>query len=84
MLRILKILKILISLLFALLAAAVGVFVVAIVKAIVPIFRLTAGTKFEVYVQDPILYTLGPLSCGYMAFRRVMSISIWRTGPPPP
>jgi hypothetical protein len=65
----LKILKVFISLTFALLAAAVGIFAVAIVKAIVPVFRLTSGTKFEVYIQDPILYTLGPLYCGYMAFR---------------
>jgi len=50
-------------------AAIVGIFAVAIVKAIVPIFRLTAGTKFEVYVQDPVLYIVGPLYCGYMAFR---------------
>jgi hypothetical protein len=40
-------------------AAIVGIFIVAIVKAIVPVFRLTSGTNFEVYVQDPILYTVG-------------------------
>jgi ribose/xylose/arabinose/galactoside ABC-type transport system permease subunit len=68
----LKTLKVIISLISALLAAVAGVFVVAIVKAIVPIFRLTSGTRFEVYVQDPILYTLGPLWCGYMAFRGIM------------
>ena len=44
-----------------------------IAKAIVPIFRLTSGTKFEVYVQDPILYILVPLYGGYMAFREVMN-----------
>jgi hypothetical protein len=65
----LKILKVVISLTFALMAAMVGIFAVAVVKAIVPVFRLTAGTGFEVYVQDPVLYTLGPLYCGYMAFR---------------
>lgn len=68
-----KIIKVLISLTFALIAAMLGVFAVAIMKAIVPIFRLTSGTDFEVYVQDPILYVLGPLFCGYMAFRMVMS-----------
>jgi hypothetical protein len=71
----LKILKVFISLIFALMAAMGGVLAVAIIKAIVPIFLLTSGTKFEVYVQDPILYTLGPLYCGYMAFRGVMSKS---------
>ena len=67
----LKILKVFVSLIFALMAAMVGVFVVAMMKAIVPIFSFTEGTKFQVYVQDPILYTLGPLYCGYMAFRGV-------------
>ena len=67
----LKILRVFVSLTFALMAAAVGIFAVATVKAIVPVFRLTSGTKFEVYIQDPILYTLGPLYCGYMAFRWV-------------
>jgi hypothetical protein len=67
----LKIFKVFISLTFALIAAMAGIFAVASVKAIVPVFRLTSGTKFEVYVQDPILYTLGPLYCGYMAFRGV-------------
>ena len=71
-----KILKVFISLIFALLAAMVGVVAVAIAKAIVPIFRLTYGTKFEVYVQDPILYILVPLYGGYMAFREVMSKSM--------
>jgi len=71
--QMLKTLKVFISLTFALMAAMLGVFAVAMVKAIVPIFRLTSDTKFEVYVQDPILYTLGPLYCGYVAFRGVMS-----------
>ena len=71
-----KILKVLISLTFALIAAMLGVFAVAIMKAIVPVFRLTSGTEFEVYVQDPILYVLGPLCCGYMAFRKITSKSI--------
>jgi len=65
----LKILKIIISLTLALMAAMVGVFAVAMMKAIVPIFSFTEGTKFQVYIQDPILYTLGPLYCGYIAFR---------------
>lgn len=68
-----KILKVLISLTVALMAAMVGIFAVAIVKAVVPVFRLTSGTKFEVYVQDPILYTVGPLYCGYVVFRGVMN-----------
>jgi len=68
-----KFLKVLVSLTLAVVAAIAGVFVVAIAKAIVPIFRLTAGTRFEVYVQDPILYTLGPLSFAYMTFQGVMS-----------
>ena len=72
----LKILKVFISLTFALMAAMAGIFAVAIAKAIVPVFRLTSGTKFEVYVQDPILYTLVPLYGGYMAFREVMSKSM--------
>ena len=67
-----KILKVFISLIFALMAAMAGIFLVAIMKAIVPIFLLTSGTKFEVYVQDPILYTLFPLYGGYMAFRAVL------------
>jgi len=67
----LKILKIIISLTLALMAAMVGVFAVAMMKAIVPIFSFTEGTKFQVYVQDPVLYTLGPIYCGYMAFRGV-------------
>ena len=65
----LKILRVLISLILALMAATVGVFAMAIMKAIVPIFSFTEGTKFQVYVQDPLLYTLGPLYLGYMAFR---------------
>jgi hypothetical protein len=72
----LKILKVFISLTFALLAAMAGICLVAIVKAIVPIFRLTSGTEFEVYVQDPILYTLIPLYGGYMAFRGIMRKSM--------
>jgi hypothetical protein len=72
----LKILKVFISLTFALLTAMAGIFLVAIVKAIVPIFRLTSGTEFEVYVQDPILYTLIPLYGGYMAFRGIMRKSM--------
>jgi hypothetical protein len=59
-----KVLKVFVALTFALLAAMGGVVAVAIAKAVVPIFRLTSGTKFEVYVQDPIptflsLYTVG-------------------------
>src|ERR1017187_3700165 len=72
----LKILKVFISFTFALMAAMGGIFAVAIVKAIVPWFRFTSGTEFERYVQDPILYTLGPLYCGYLAFRGVMSKSM--------
>jgi hypothetical protein len=72
----LKALRVFVSLIFALLAAMVGVPAVAIAKAVVPIFRLTSGTKFEVYVQDPLLYTVVPLYCGYMAFRSVMSTSM--------
>ena len=68
----LNILRIFVSLIFALMAAMVGVFAVTIMKAIVPIFSFTEGTKFQVYVQDPILYIIGPLYCGYMAFRGVM------------
>jgi hypothetical protein len=64
-----KILKVFVSLIIALMATMVGVFAMALMKAIVPIFSLTEGTKFQVYVQDPILYTIGPLYCGYMAFR---------------
>jgi hypothetical protein len=76
----LKILKVFVSLILALIAAMIGVFAVALMKAIVPIFSFTEGTKFQVYVQDPILYTLGPLYCGYMAFRGVMSkIRPWGT-----
>src|ERR1039458_9929764 len=71
-----KVLKVFIALIFALLAVMGGVVAVAIAKAIVPIFRLTSGTKFEVYVQDPILYILVPLYGGYMAFREVMSKSM--------
>ena len=69
----LKSLKIFISLTFALMAAMLGIFAVAMVKAIVPIFQFTEGTRFQVYIQDPVLYTVGPLYCGYMAFRGVMS-----------
>jgi len=69
----LKSLKIFISLTFASLATMVGVIAVAMVKAIVPIFQFTEGTRFQVYIQDPILYTLGPLYCGYLAFQGVMS-----------
>ena len=65
----LKIVKVFVSLIFAFMAAMVGVFAIAIMKAIVPIFSFTEGTKFQVYVQDPILYTFGPLYFGYMAFR---------------
>ena len=72
----LKILKVLISLTFAFIAAMVGVIAVAIGKAIVPWFRLTSGTEFERYVQDPILYTLVPLYFGYRAFRETMSASV--------
>jgi H+/Cl- antiporter ClcA len=67
----LKMLKVFVSLIFALMAAMAGVFAVAMIKAIVPIFAFTEGTKFQVYVQDPILYTLGPLYFGYLAFRGV-------------
>ncbi len=67
-----KILKVLISLIFALIAIMLGVFAVATMKAIVPVFRFTSGTELEVHVQDPILYVLGPLFCGYMAFRKIM------------
>jgi len=67
----LKMVKVFVSLIFALMAAVVGVFAIAIMKAIVPIFSFTEGTKFQVYVQDPILYTFGPLYFGYMAFRWV-------------
>jgi hypothetical protein len=72
----LKILKVFISLIFALMAAMVGIFAVAIMKAIMPIFSFTEGTKFQVYVQDPVLYILVPLYGGYMAFREVMSKSM--------
>jgi hypothetical protein len=65
----LKIVRAFVSSAFALMAAMVGVFAVAMMKVIVPIFSFTEGTKFQVYVQDPILYTLGPLYFGYMAFR---------------
>ena len=71
--QVLKVLKVLVSLTLAVVAAMAGVFVVALGKAIVPIFRFTAGTRFELYVQDPILYTLGPLYFGYMAFKGIMS-----------
>ena len=66
-----KILKVFVSLITALMAAMVGIFAVALMKAIVPIFSFTEGTKFQVYVQDPIIYTIGPIYCGYMAFRGV-------------
>ena len=68
--------KIFISMTFALIAAMLGVFAVAITKAVVPIFRLTAGTAFEIYVQDPILYFLTPLFCGYITFRKIMRKNI--------
>ncbi len=68
----LKVLKVFVALTFALLATIFGILGVALAKAIVPIFQLTSGTWFEVYVQDPILYVLGPLFCGYTAFRKVM------------
>jgi hypothetical protein len=71
-----KALRVFLSLVFALLAAMVGVFAVAMAKAVVPVFRLASGTAFEVYVLDPILYTVGPIWCGYMAFRRFMSMSL--------
>ncbi len=67
-----KFLKVFVSLVFALLAAMFGVFAVAVVKAIVPIFRLTEGTQFQIYVQDPFLYIFGPLYLGYLAFRATM------------
>jgi hypothetical protein len=71
--QVIKVLKVLISLTLAMVAAMAGVFAVALGKAIIPIFHFTAGTRFELYVQDPILYTLGPLYFGYMAFKGVMS-----------
>lgn len=67
----LKILKVLVSLTLAVVAAMAGVFAVAMMKALVPLFSFTEGTKFQAYVQDPILYTAGPLYFGYMAFRGV-------------
>jgi hypothetical protein len=72
----LKILRVFIALTVALMAAMVGIIAVAIMKATTPIFRFTSGTEFEVYVQDPILYTLVPLYFGYMAFRAVMRKSM--------
>jgi hypothetical protein len=74
-----KLIKIFISMTFALIAAMLGVFAVAITKAIVPIFSLTAGTTFETYVQDPILYFLTPLFCGYITFRKIMRKNISKT-----
>lgn len=57
-------------------AAMLGVFAVAMVKAIVPIFQFTEGTRFQVYIQDPVLYTVGPLYCGYM-----VNVSLKHTRP---
>jgi hypothetical protein len=74
-----KIVKVVVSLVFALLAAMAGVVAVAMLKAITPIFQLTSGTWFEAYIQDPILYTLGPLYFGYMTFRWAMSRSTGRS-----
>ena len=71
-----KFLKVFIALTFALVAAMFGVVGVALVKAVVPIFRLTAGTQFELYVQDPVLYIGGLLLCAYLAFRKTMRTSL--------
>jgi hypothetical protein len=67
-----KVIKVFISLVFGALVAMLGVPMVAMVKAVLPIFRLTEGTSFQIYLQDPILYIFGPLSLGYVAFRAAM------------
>ena len=62
-----------IALAAAVLAAGLGVFGIALVKAIIPIFAITEGTWFQIYVQDPLLYTLVPLYCAWLTFRLVFS-----------
>ncbi len=56
-----------------LIAVGLGVFAVALVKAVIPIFTITEGTRFQVYIQDPVLYTVGPFYCGWVTFRLVFS-----------
>lgn len=73
-----KLMKIFISLTFGTLAAIVGVAAVAVIKAVVPIFRLTAGTAFETYVQDPVMYAFGPLIFACVVFRRFMRKEVSR------
>ena len=75
-----RFLKVFISLTFALVAALFGVVAVALVKAVLPIFRFTAGTQFELYIQDPILYLGGPLLCAVTAFRKTMRANLGGRG----